>query len=134
MSRQAHRFGTLRNLSDRFGIMIIDCRRIPRFLGEDYDRHGDVITPSRLRQLSGRDRNAQFEYISGKIQEHLSNHQPAISVDTKKKELVGNSQFDIASTCTETGLRVRCELDTRTYPKGLKVVEQRDGSNQDHKT
>jgi hypothetical protein len=80
-----------------------------------------VITPSRLRQLSGRDRNAQFESIRGKIQEHLSNHQPAISVDTKKKELVGNSQFDIASTCTETGLRVRCELDTRTYPKGLKV-------------
>jgi hypothetical protein len=36
------------------------------------------------------DRNAQFEYISGKIQEHLSDHQPAISVDTKKKELVGN--------------------------------------------
>ena len=36
------------------------------------------------------DRNAQFEYISDKIQDHLSNHQPAISVDTKKKELVGN--------------------------------------------
>jgi hypothetical protein len=36
------------------------------------------------------DRNAQFEYISRKIQDHLSNQQPAISVDTKKKELVGN--------------------------------------------
>jgi hypothetical protein len=36
------------------------------------------------------DRNAQFEYISEKIQEYLSDHQPAISVDTKKKELVGN--------------------------------------------
>jgi hypothetical protein len=36
------------------------------------------------------DRNAQFEHISDKVQEYLSSHQPAISVDTKKKELVGN--------------------------------------------
>ena len=36
------------------------------------------------------DRNAQFEYISGRVQEYLSSQQPAISVDTKKKELVGN--------------------------------------------
>jgi hypothetical protein len=27
----------------------------------------------------------------------------------------------IASTTTKTGLTVRCELDTRTYPKGIKV-------------
>ncbi len=36
------------------------------------------------------DRDAQFGYISGQVQERLSNHEPAISVDTKKKELVGN--------------------------------------------
>ena len=30
----------------------------------------------------------------------------------------------IASTTTKTGLTVRCELDTRTYPKGIKVSEQ----------
>jgi hypothetical protein len=30
----------------------------------------------------------------------------------------------IASTTTKTGLKVRCELDTRTYPKGIKVSEQ----------
>jgi len=29
----------------------------------------------------------------------------------------------IASTTTKTGLTVRCELDTRTYPKGLKVED-----------
>ena len=29
----------------------------------------------------------------------------------------------IASTTTKTGLRVRCELDTRTYPKGIKVSD-----------
>lgn len=36
------------------------------------------------------DRNAQFEYINKKTQEYQQNGQPVISVDTKKKELVGN--------------------------------------------
>ena len=35
------------------------------------------------------DRNAQFEYINAKATEFLKNGQPAISVDTKKKEQVG---------------------------------------------
>lgn len=35
------------------------------------------------------DRNAQFEYIHGKVEAALSQGQPVISVDTKKKELVG---------------------------------------------
>jgi len=35
------------------------------------------------------DRNAQFEYINQKAQEALSAGQPVVSVDTKKKELVG---------------------------------------------
>ena len=30
----------------------------------------------------------------------------------------------IAATTTKAGLKVRCELDTRTYPKGIKVSEQ----------
>ena len=29
----------------------------------------------------------------------------------------------IASTTTQTGLTVRCELDTRDYPKGIKVSD-----------
>jgi hypothetical protein len=28
----------------------------------------------------------------------------------------------IAATATTTGLRVRCELDIRSYPKGIKVT------------
>lgn len=35
------------------------------------------------------DRNEQFEHIHGKIQEQLAAGNPVISVDTKKKELVG---------------------------------------------
>src|SRR5271170_7872230 len=36
------------------------------------------------------DRNAQFEYINVKVKAALAAGQPAISVDTKKKELVGD--------------------------------------------
>jgi transposase len=36
------------------------------------------------------DRNAQFEYLNGKVKRQLQQHQPVISVDTKKKELVGD--------------------------------------------
>ena len=35
------------------------------------------------------DRDAQFRYLSGQVAEHLAAGQPVVSVDTKKKELVG---------------------------------------------
>lgn len=36
------------------------------------------------------DRDAQFQHISQKVQQYLAARQPVISVDTKKKELVGD--------------------------------------------
>lgn len=36
------------------------------------------------------DRNAQFEHLNAKVKWSLTRRQPVISVDTKKKELVGN--------------------------------------------
>ena len=36
------------------------------------------------------DRNAQFEHINAKVEEYIGLGQPVISVDTKKKELVGD--------------------------------------------
>lgn len=36
------------------------------------------------------DRNAQFEYINRRVRRQQAAHQPVISVDTKKKELVGD--------------------------------------------
>ena len=36
------------------------------------------------------DRDAQFQYINRQVKLALRTHQPAISVDTKKKELIGN--------------------------------------------
>src|SRR5271156_3651163 len=35
------------------------------------------------------DRDAQFRYLNDRVVEHLGAGQPVISVDTKKKELVG---------------------------------------------
>jgi hypothetical protein len=35
------------------------------------------------------DRNAQFEHIHRRVREYLRGGDPVISVDTKKKELVG---------------------------------------------
>jgi hypothetical protein len=36
------------------------------------------------------DRDAQFRYINKQVRRALARHQPVISVDTKKKELIGN--------------------------------------------
>lgn len=36
------------------------------------------------------DRNAQFEYVNSKVKRYLGEREPVISVDTKKKELVGD--------------------------------------------
>jgi len=44
----------------------------------------------RLEGAQHPDRNAQFEHINEMIRRQLGANEPAISVDTKKKELVGN--------------------------------------------
>ena len=36
------------------------------------------------------DRNAQFEYVNSKVKRYLNGKEPVISVDTKKKELIGD--------------------------------------------
>lgn len=43
----------------------------------------------RLEGAQHPDRNAQFEHITERIRRQLAAHEPVISVDTKKKELVG---------------------------------------------
>lgn len=48
---------------------------------------------SNQKTLAGKqhpDRNAQFEYINAQAMKQMRAHNPVISVDTKKKELVGN--------------------------------------------
>jgi Rhodopirellula transposase DDE domain len=43
-----------------------------------------------LEGASHADRDKQFHYINEKVGDHLQRRQPVISVDSKKKELVGD--------------------------------------------
>ena len=53
----------------------------------DYSLQANAKT---LEGTSHPDRDAQFQYINSRVREFLRRQQPVISVDTKKKELVGN--------------------------------------------
>jgi len=53
----------------------------------DYSLQANAKT---LEGASHPDRDDQFQYINRRGKEFLRRHQPVISVDTKKKELVGN--------------------------------------------
>jgi hypothetical protein len=83
------------------------CKSV-RALAAELTRQGHPVshqTVSEILQLSGYslqanrktregvghpDRNAQFEHIARRVKEFQQRGQPVISVDTKKKELVGN--------------------------------------------
>lgn len=56
------------------------------------DNHYSLKSNVKAHEPGGdhKDRNRQFEYIAEQKAEHLQAAQPVISVDTKKKELVGN--------------------------------------------
>ncbi len=47
-------------------------------------------TSKQVEGINHPDRDAQFHYLNEQVAEHLGADQPVISVDTKKKELVGN--------------------------------------------
>ena len=78
-----------------------------RTLADELCAHGHAVAPWTVAKLlhesgyslqatrktrEGRDhpdRDAQFRYLSGQINAHLGSGDPVVSVDTKKKELVG---------------------------------------------
>lgn len=63
-----------------------------RLVGELLEELGYSLQANRKTQEGSAhpDRNAQFEFINRRTQEELALGHPVISVDTKKKELVGN--------------------------------------------
>ena len=63
-----------------------------RLVGELLEELGYSLQANRKTQEGSThpDRNAQFEFINRRTQEELALGNPVISVDTKKKELVGN--------------------------------------------
>ena len=81
---------SVRNLSDELNRMghQTSHRMVAELLHEmDYSLQANRKT---LEGESHPDRNAQFEFINQRVKELQSVEQPVISVDTKKKELVGD--------------------------------------------
>ena len=63
-----------------------------RIIGEALKANGFSLQSNRKRfeGSSHEDRDLQFEFIQKKVDKYLSENQPVISVDAKKRELVGN--------------------------------------------
>ncbi|MDR0287425.1 MAG: ISAzo13 family transposase [Clostridiales bacterium] len=63
-----------------------------RIIGEALKSHGFSLQSNRKRfeGSSDKDRDSQFEFIQQKVDRYISENQPVISVDAKKRELVGN--------------------------------------------
>jgi len=68
----------------------------------------------RLEGAQHPDRNAQFEHINEKVRQQLEANEPAISVDTKKRELVGPYKNDGR------------ELRSKSDPEDVKVHDFKD--------
>jgi transposase len=63
-----------------------------RIIGDALKANGFSLQSNRkcFEGNSHKDRDAQFEFIQKKVTTYISNKQPVISVDAKKRELVGN--------------------------------------------
>ncbi|BAM07885.1 ISAzo13 family transposase [Leptospirillum ferrooxidans] len=80
---------SLRRLSDELKAMghTVSHASVGTLLGElGYSLQANVKT---LEGGDHPDRNAQFEYINAQAEDRLKRGEPVISVDTKKKELIG---------------------------------------------
>jgi transposase len=102
-----------------------------RTLAGELDRQGFVVGRTKVGQLLKRqgyslqtnrktregkqhpDRNAQFEHINRRVKACLRRGQPAVSVDTKKKEVLGNRK-NAGRTYRPKG-KPR-EVDTHDFP------------------
>ena len=72
---------------------------------------------SNRKTIEGRqhpDRNAQFEFISRRAKWQAKHGQPAISVDTKKKEVLGNLKNSGRVFCKS---KQPLEVETHDFPK-----------------
>jgi transposase len=81
---------SLRNLADELGAQGYSVSH--RLVGELLEQLGYSLQANRktTEGSSHPDRDAQFNYINERVSSFLASGQPAISVDTKKKELVGD--------------------------------------------
>ncbi len=81
---------SLRNIED--ALKANGVKASHRIIGEALKQEGFSLQANKKRhEGSGHlDRDAQFNYINNRVKEYHSGNQPVISVDAKKRELVGN--------------------------------------------
>jgi Cft2 family RNA processing exonuclease len=99
MSEQKWRRSSLRHIStaltnDHHPVSHMTVRRL--LVKMKYSLKANV---KRLSGSAHADRNQQFEYIESQKQAFLADGRPVISVDTKKKELIGNFKNAGQSWC-----------------------------------
>jgi hypothetical protein len=89
------------------------------------------------------DRNAQFEYINEKVENSIKGNDPVISVDTKKKEILGNYANKGVKWCLKGDAPEVADHDfatpetPRAYPYGIYDINKNVGFvnlGQDHDT
>jgi transposase len=84
----------------------------------DYSLQANAKT---LEGASHPDRDAQFQYINGRVKEFLRRRQPVISVDTKKKELVGQFK-NVGKEWQPKGEPEQVEIHDFASPEFPKVI------------
>ena len=81
---------SLRNIESALKTVGISASH--RIIGDALKAHGFSLQSNRKRfeGSTHKDRDAQFEFIQKKVDKYIFENQPVISVDAKKKELIGN--------------------------------------------
>lgn len=123
---------SLRNLAEELGKMghKVSHTHVGKLLANlGYSLQGNKKT---LEGTSHPDRNAQFEHINAHITDRLAKGEPVISVDTKKKELIGLFKKD-GQTWRPTGEPVEVnvydfiEETGRANPYGVYDINADEG-------
>jgi hypothetical protein len=84
----------------------------------DYSLQANAKT---LEGTTHPDRDAQFQYINSRVKKFLRRHQPVISVDTKKKELIGNFK-NSGKEWQPKGQPEKVEVHDFASPESPKVI------------
>lgn len=102
---------SLRKLSSEFKLEGLNVSH--NLVGKILSKNGFSLQANRKTDegKSHPDRNAQFEHIHSKVKEYQSQYLPVISVDAKKKELIGNFK------------NVGRELRRKKEPEKVKVYD-----------
>jgi transposase len=123
---------SLRILADELGAMghKVSHTHVGKLLVKlGYSLQGNKKT---LEGTDHPDRNAQFEHINEQVTNRLANREPVISVDTKKKELIGRFKNNGKTWCpkgepTEVKVHDFIEEGGRANPYGVYDIGADEG-------